>query len=130
MKGNRGRRTPGNRILKAKEVLNKSLKEIPAGKIEHNYYSINIFRGFYRAGEKDKAMAIATDIINNAKAYLDVVLQLEEGRRYDLDYVIGLNMQALISLYNMSSTMGIDELMVQIEEDIDRYYNKLFMRPS
>lgn len=116
--------------LKAKEVLNKSLEEIPAGKIEHNYYSINIFRGFYRAGEKDKAMAIATDIINNAKAYLDVVLQLEEGRRYDLDYVIGLNMQALISLYNMSSTMGIDELMVQIEEDIDRYYNKLFMRPS
>ncbi len=116
--------------LKAKEVLNKSLEEIPAGKIEHNYYSINIFRGFYRAGEKDKAMAIATDIINNAKAYLDVVLQLEEGRRYDLDYVIGLNMQALISLYNMSSAMGIDELMVQIEEDIDRYYNKLFMRPS
>ena len=116
--------------LKAKEVLNKSLEEIPAGKIEHNYYSINIFRGFYRAGEKDKAMAIATDIINNAKAYLDVVLQLEEGRRYDLDYVVGLNMQALISLYNMSSAMGIDELMVQIEQDIDRYYNELFMRPS
>ena len=75
-------------------------------------------------------MAIATDIINNAKAYLDVVLQLEEGRRYDLDYVVGLNMQALISLYNMSSAMGIDELMVQIEQDIDRYYNELFMRPS
>ena len=116
--------------LKANEVLYKCLEEIPADKIQHNYYSINLFRGFYRAGEKEEAMVIASDIINNAKTYLDLVIQLEESRRYDLDYVIGLNMQALISLYNMSSSMGIDELMVQIEKDIDRYYNELFMIPS
>ncbi|MEA1886372.1 MAG: DUF2723 domain-containing protein [Bacteroidota bacterium] len=116
--------------LKAKEVLYKSLEEIPASKIEHDYYSINLFNGFFRVGEKEQAMGIAVDIINNARAYLEMVLQLEDARRYDLDYVIGLNMQALISLYNMSASMGITDLMDLIEQDIDRYYNELFMRPS
>ncbi|MBN1388546.1 MAG: DUF2723 domain-containing protein [Bacteroidales bacterium] len=116
--------------LKAKEVLYKSLEEIPAGKIQHNYYSSDLFRGLYRTGEKERAMEIANDILNNAKNYLDIVIKLEESRRYDLDYVIGLNMQALISLYNMSASMGIDELVKQLEQDIDRYYNELFMIPS
>ncbi len=116
--------------LKAKEVLYKCQEEIPKAKIHHNYYSINLFLGLYRTGEKERAMEIASDIVSNAKAYLDLVLQLEDSRRYDLDYVIGLNMQALISLYNMSSSLGIDELMQQIEQDIDRYYNDLFMIPS
>jgi len=116
--------------LKAKEVLYKCQEEIPADKIQHNYYSINLFLGLYRTGEREKAMEMASDIITNAKAYLDIVTQLEDSRRYDLDYVIGLNMQALISLYNMSASLGIDELMQQIEQDIDRYYNDLFMIPS
>ena len=116
--------------IKAKEVLYKCLEEIPTEKIQHNYYSINLFLGLYRAGDKESAMEIAGDIINNAKAYLDLVTQLESSRRYDLDYVIGLNMQALISLYNMSVSLGIDELMQEIEQDIDRYYNDLFMIPS
>ncbi|MBS0009832.1 MAG: DUF2723 domain-containing protein [Bacteroidales bacterium] len=115
--------------LKAKEVLYKSIEVIPDSKLPHNYYSVNIFRAFYRAGEQNEAMAIANGIISNAKEYLDMVLQLDDPRRYDLDYVIGLNMQAMISLYNMSMSMGIDELRLLIEEDIDRYYNELFMRP-
>jgi len=116
--------------LKAREVLYKSLDEIPPARIDHNYYSINIFRALYRAGEEEQAIAVADDIIKNARAYLELVLRLDEPRRYDLDYVIGLNMQAMINLYNMSASMGILGLMEQIEEDIDRYYNEFFIRPS
>ena len=116
--------------LKAREVLYKSLEEIPASKITHNYYSINIFRGFYRIDEEEQAMAIADQIITNAKEYLELAIGLDEARRYDLDYVIGLNMQALISLYNMSASLGITGIMDMLEEDIERYYNEFYMRPS
>ncbi|MDT8401616.1 MAG: DUF2723 domain-containing protein [Bacteroidales bacterium] len=116
--------------LKATEVLYKCLEVIPASKINHNYYSYDLVKGFYAAGEKDEAMSIATEMINNAKEYLEMVSRLNEARRYDLDYVIGLNIQSLISLYNMSASMGIEGLMDLIEQDLDRFYNELFMRPS
>ncbi len=116
--------------LRAGEVLQRSLEVIPASKLGHDYYSLTLFRGFYRIGEEEKAIEIATDIINNAKGNLDFVLTLGPGQRYDLDYVTGLNMQALINIFNTSLGMGIDELSEQIEQDVDRYYNELFMSPS
>jgi len=115
--------------LKAREVLYKCLDVIPESKILHNYYSLDLVKGFYAAGEKEKAMSIATGMINNAREYLEMVTRLNKARRYDLDYVISLNIQSLISLYNMSASMGIEELMDLIEQDLDRYYNELFMQP-
>jgi hypothetical protein len=116
--------------LKAREVLHKSLDEIPGSRIRHDYYSVNLVKGFFNLGDKDEAMAIATDIVENAKQYLEMVIRLDGPMRYDLDYVIGLNLQSLISLYNMSGTMGISELRDMIEQDLDRYYNELIMMSS
>ncbi len=116
--------------IRAREVLYKCLDEIPDSKIQHNYYSVDLVNGLYTIGNKDEAMAIATDIITNAKQYLEMVIKLDDQRRYDLDYVIGLNIQSLISLYNMSATKGIEDLMGLIEQDLDRYYNELFMSSS
>ncbi len=116
--------------IKAKAVLDRSMEEIPVSKIQHSYYSINLFRAFYKIGDKEKAMEIADDIIDNSKQYLDAVVRLNQARRYDLDYVMSLNMQALISLYNIAAGYGLDELTGRIEQDMDRYYRELFMRPS
>lgn len=116
--------------LRAKKVLDRCADVIPAEKIQHNYYSINLFRSYYRTGQQDKAMALADDIITSARSYLSLVMALDNIRRYDLDYVIGINMQALISIYNMSAAMGLEELSGQLENDIDLYYNEFFMRPS
>jgi len=114
--------------LKAKEVLYTCLEEIPSYQLEHDYYSVELFRGLYIVGEEEKALVIANEIKDNAIQYLDLVVQLDRGRRHDLDYVTGLNMQALISIYNMAEEMGLNELAGSLEQDVDRYYNELFMR--
>lgn len=112
--------------LKAMEVINRSVEVIPPAKLPHDYYSMDLVEALFKVGENERAMEISADIIAIAREYLDYVIQLDLLRRYDLDYVIGINLQSLISLYNLSITMGIGPLQEMIGGDLDRYYNEIY----
>jgi len=120
-----GLATEGDSV-RSLEVINRSLEVIPTGKLPHDYYSMGIVDALLTIGEEEKALEIAGEMIKSAKEYLNYVVQLDLLRRYDLDYVIGINLQSLISLYNLAIMQGIDPLQEMIGEDLDRYYNEIY----
>jgi hypothetical protein len=48
--------------------------------------------------------------------------------RFGLDYPIGINMQALLDIYNMSMTLKLDELTQSLEPEINNYYSILYSK--
>ncbi len=67
-------------------------------------------------------------IISYSKEYLDYAISLEPDRRFGLDYPIGINMQALLDIYNMSLALKMDSLTKTIEPEINTYYSKILPR--
>jgi len=47
-------------------------------------------------------MRLLDDIIGYADQYLSYVIRLRSNQRFGLDYSTGINMQALLDIYNMS----------------------------
>jgi len=114
--------------LRAREVIDRSLEVIPPSKLPHDYYSMGLVDALLVMGEEEMALGIATEMINISKEYMDYVVQLDLLRRYDLDYVIGINLQSLISLYNLAIMQGIEPIQEMIGADLDRYYNEIYGR--
>lgn len=114
--------------VKAGEVVARAEEVMPSGKLPHDYYSVNLVDAMVAAGDMEGAKELALKIISRAEEYLEFVTSLDKVRRYDLDYTIALNMQSLISLYNLAVTENIGELEEAIGVNIDRYYNEIYGR--
>lgn len=114
--------------LRALEVINRSIEVIPPEKIEHDYYSLGIVEALFMCGRQQEAMETAEAVIKLSKEYLDYIIQLDYLRRYDLEYVTGINMQALIRLYNMAISTGNKELEQLVGNNLDKYYAELYGR--
>lgn len=114
--------------VRSMEVLSRCNEVIPESKLGHNYFSINLVEALFLSGHNEEATEIATAIIKSSKEYLDFIIQLDSSHRYDLDYPIGLNMQAMITLFHLSNKQGREELHEYINKDIDKYYNELYLR--
>jgi hypothetical protein len=53
-------------------------------------------------------------------------MTLESIDRFGLDYPIGINMQALLDVYNMSLGLKMDSLTKTVEQDINKYYGRFY----
>jgi hypothetical protein len=114
--------------VRAGEVVARAEEVMPTDKLPHDYYSVNLVDAMVAAGDMEGAKVLAIKIASRAEEYLEFVTSLDQLRRYDLDYTIALNMQALISLYNLAVTENIPELEEAIGVNIDRYYNEIYGR--
>lgn len=113
---------------RATEVLERAEEVIPSEKLPHDYYSINLVEALVASGDIKGAKSLALQIAERAEEYLEYIVSLDLLRRYDLDYTIALNMQSMISLYNIAVTENIPELEEVIGGNIDRYYSELYGR--
>ncbi|MCA1757652.1 MAG: DUF2723 domain-containing protein [Bacteroidales bacterium] len=114
--------------VRSAEVVARAEEVIPSEKLPHDYYSVNLVDAMVASGDIEGAKVLAIKIASRAEEYLEFVTSLDMPRRYDMDYTIALNMQSLISLYNLAVTKTFSELEEAIGVNIDRYYNELYGR--
>lgn len=114
--------------IRAVEAVRRGLEIVPAGKLQHDFFSIGLAGVLVKAGHKEEGLKLAGDIINHAREYLEYAVSLDPGRRYGLDYPTGINMQALLDLYRLSVELQESDLTNITEALIGNYYDRLYGR--
>lgn len=112
--------------VRALEVAHRGLEIVPPEKLPNDFFSIGIAEVFYMAGKREEADSLINEIIDYSKSYLDYALSIRTVERYGLDYSTGINMQALLDIYNMSVNLKLDSLSAVIEPVINNYYSRLY----
>jgi hypothetical protein len=122
----------GNALLKsgdttrAIEAVRKGIAVVPAEKLPHDYFSIVLAEDLIKAGHNEEGMKLIDDIIGYSDQYLSYAVRLRSPQRFGLDYSIGINMQALLDIYNMSVKMKMVSLTKSIEPLVSKYYNQFY----
>ncbi|HSL86695.1 MAG TPA: tetratricopeptide repeat protein, partial [Bacteroidales bacterium] len=111
--------------IKAVEVAHRGLDLVPADKMPHEFFTIGLAEVLIRAGKTDEGLALLNDIILYAKEYLDYAITIG-GSRFGLDYSIGINMQSLIDIYNLSAGLGLESIILSLEPELNNYYTRLY----
>jgi hypothetical protein len=111
---------------KAVEVAYKALEIVPADKMPYDFFSIGSAEILIRCGKKDEGEKLITGIIDYSKQYLDYAISLSPDKRYGLDYPTGINMQAMLDIYNMSINLKDKSMTERIEPMMNLYYSKLY----
>ncbi|MCJ7446606.1 MAG: DUF2723 domain-containing protein [Bacteroidales bacterium] len=112
--------------VKAIEVAHRGLEIVPPEKLPDDFFTVGIAEVLIRAGERDEGEKLLHNIINYSAEYLDYAVSLKSDNQYGLEYPNGVNMQALLDIYNMALAMKSDSLLSIVEPLINNYYTKLF----
>jgi hypothetical protein len=113
---------------KAIAAVHRGLELVPPSKMPNDYFSIGLAEVLFMAGKKDEAMKLVNDIMTYSSQYLDYAIGMRPGERFGMDYSIGINMQAMLDIYNMSVALKLSELTSSIEPRISSYYGRLYSK--
>ena len=96
------------KVEKAKAVLDKCEKEIPAYNVPHDYqsYSLDLARGYQATGQKQKAQALLDQLWKKSSQYLQWYCSLDEMRFASSQH------DCLLHMYLMNQ-------MLDLQDDID-----------
>jgi len=111
---------------RAVEVARRGLEIVPAEKLPDDYFAIGLAEVLIRAGKREEGMKIIGDIMNYAKEYLESASGVSPGKRYGLDYPIGINMQGLLDIYHFANDIVDEELSAIAEKEINNYYGRFY----
>jgi hypothetical protein len=114
--------------VRALEVAHRGLEIVPAEKMPHDFFTVDLAEVLIRAGKSEEGVKLIKDITEYAKGYLDYAIGQGNAGRFGLDYPIGINMQALLDIYNISLTLKLDELSQTLEPEINNYYGILYSK--
>lgn len=112
--------------VKALAAVRKGLEIVPSEKIPHDYFSIVLAEDLIKAGKTDEGLKLLDDVMRYADTYLKYVVSLRSDKRFGLDYPTGINMQALLDIYNMSVKLKVEPLTKSVEPLINKYYSQLY----
>jgi hypothetical protein len=112
--------------LKAVEVAHRGLEIVPSKKMPNDFFTIGLAEVLISAGKSVEGEKLLNDVIAYSKEYLDYVIRLRPQDRYGLDYPTGINMQAMLDIYNLSVKLKLNSITRAIEPDINNYYGKLY----
>lgn len=70
---------------KARNVIEKSLIEIPFSQVGHDYYSAGTIKALYLAGKEEEAKMLLNDAVNYCMDYLNYFSQFDNQSRYYID---------------------------------------------
>jgi hypothetical protein len=111
---------------KAVESVRRGLEIVPAKKMPNDFFSIGLAEVLIRAGKSEEGEKLLLEVIEYSKKYLDYAISLPAGERYGLDYPTGINMQALLDIYNLSVSLKLNSVTSIVEPEINNYYSKLY----
>jgi hypothetical protein len=112
---------------RAVEAVRRGLSIVPAEKIPDDFFSIGLAEVLIRSGNREEGEKIIYDIIEYSTEYLDYAVGLRADNRFGLEYPVGINMQALLDIYNLSVALKNESLIKMLEPEINNYYGKLYM---
>jgi hypothetical protein len=113
---------------KAVAAVRRGMEIVPANKLPHDYFSIVLAEALIRSGNNEEGLKLLDDIMNYSSQYLEYVVRLRSDQRFGLEYPIGINMQALLDIYNMSVKMNLESLTKKVEPLTSKYYSLLYSR--
>lgn len=111
---------------KAIEVAHRGLEIVPAEKMPFDFFTLAIAEVLIRAGKKEEGDKLVSEVVEYSKKYLDYAISIKTEARFGLEYPTGINMQALLDIYNMSIRLKLGSLTGTIEPEISKYYSKLY----
>jgi hypothetical protein len=111
---------------RAIEVAHRGLEIVGAEKIPNDFFTIGLAEVLIRAGRNEEGESLLAEIIDYSKEYLDYAVSLNPEKRFGLEYPTGINMQALLDIYNMSVDLKLMTLTGSIEPLINDYYSRLY----
>jgi hypothetical protein len=112
--------------IKAIEVAHRGLEIVPAEKMADDFFTIGLAEVLIRAGKTEEGEKLLNDVIGYSKNYLDYAISINNEERFGLEYPTGINMQALLDIYNMSVKLKLTSLTGIIEPEISKYYGRLY----
>jgi hypothetical protein len=112
--------------VKAIEAAHRGLEIVPTEKLPDDFFTVGLAEVLIRAGEKDEGEKLLHNIISYSTEYLDYAVSLKPDKKHGLEYPNGVNMQALLDIYNMALAMKSDSLLNIVEPLINNFYSKLF----
>ncbi len=92
----------------------------------YDFFTVGIAEVLIRAGQKTEGELLLREIMAYSKEYLDYAISIPAAKRFGLDYPQGINMQAMLDIYNMSTNLKLSEITAVIEPDINNYYSLLY----
>ena len=112
--------------VRALKAINKGLSIVPADKIPHDYFSVQLAEDLIRCGKKKEGLKLLDSILNYSRQYLEYAVNLRSDERYGLDLPTGINMQVLLDVYRVSDDLKIDSLTRVSEQWLNNYYGRLY----
>jgi hypothetical protein len=112
--------------VKAIEVAHRGLSIVPSAKMPYDFFTIGIAEVLISAGKVEEGEKLLNDVINYSKEYLDYAISLKPEDRYGLEYPNGINMQAMLDIYNLAMRLKLNSIIQTIEPAINNYYGKLY----
>jgi hypothetical protein len=112
--------------VKAIEAVHRGLEIVPVSKMPNDFFSIGLAEVLIRAGKTEEGEKLLFDVLEYSKKYLDYAISLTPAERFGLEYPTGINMQALLDIYNMSVTLKLNSVTLTVEPEINNYYGKLY----
>jgi len=114
--------------VRALAAARKGLELVPASKVPDDYFSVEPAGILIRTGHADEGLKIIDNVISYSKEYLEYAISLRGDERYGMMIATGINMQALLDIYNLAASLNLTKLAGEVEELINLYYPKLFSR--
>ena len=111
---------------KAVEVAHRGLELVPAQKMPNDFFTIGLAEVLVRSGKKEEGEKLLRDVLDYSKGYLEYTVNLRPEERFGLDYPMGISMQSLLDIYNLSVKLKLDSLTAVVEPDINNYYSRLY----
>jgi len=107
-------------------AAHRGLELVPASKMPNDFFSLGLAEALIMSGNKEEGEKILNEIIKYSKSYLEYAISITPEERYGLEYPMGINMQGLLDIYNMSMKLKLDSLTAVIEPEINNYYGILY----
>lgn len=100
--------------IRAREVLDKTMKELPAPQVPHNYFSIFIAQGYYKIGEATKGDDIMSALAKENLQELVYFTSLPPRSRMSVSYEMERNVAIYYEIMRMANENKRTEMMKEL----------------
>jgi hypothetical protein len=115
---------------RAMEVCRRGISLVPESSMPYDYFMTDITSALIRAGETEEGTELLETVISYSLGYLEYIAALPPSSRFGLEYPIGINMQAAIQIFHLTSDLGLEEIHNRIDPIVNRYYQELVVNAN
>jgi hypothetical protein len=111
---------------RAVDVAHRGINLVPNEKMPDDFFNLWNAEALIMAGRTEEGEKLVNEITNYSISYLDFASKLDPDRRFGMEYLTGINMQAIIDIYRMSIRLGMKSITDKVEPSLNKYYSILY----